>query len=118
MDDLPDRPSAVAIGGFNLRRRESVHRCAQGGRSLRDVVDEFRSLAVVRRAREGKFSDRVAWVAHVCVLPYSASTTRTGNPKNSRNAMNNDDGTENLETDAVSTMLWPERESDSAGAEI
>src|SRR5712691_7483477 len=63
--DLAHRPTAITVRSFDLRRREAVHRGPQGGGSLLDVVDQFRSLFLVRRASEGKFSDGVTWVAHL-----------------------------------------------------
>ncbi len=51
MGNLPDGPSALAIGRLDLLRREAVHGGAQSGGSLRDVVDESLSLGWVEEGR-------------------------------------------------------------------
>ena len=78
MDDLPHRPSAIAVRRFNLLRRETLHRGAQSGGSLLDIVDEFLSLFLVRRAVEGKLSDGITRVAHLCLsIAYEQETRKS-----------------------------------------
>src|SRR5258708_2201531 len=64
MRDLPHRPSAVAVGGFDLLRRQTLHRGTHGRGSLRDLVDQFVSLLLVRRTGKSKFSDGITRIAH------------------------------------------------------
>ena len=86
MGDLPHGPSAIAIGSFDLLRREALDRGTQGRGSMCDVVDEFLTLFLVRRAVEGKFSDGITWVAHV-FLHHHEQETRKSSEKQWRTAI-------------------------------
>jgi hypothetical protein len=68
VDDLPRRPSPFAVGRFDLLRRETLHRSAQCGGSLLDILDEFLPLLLVRRTVIGKFPDGIAGIAHLHFL--------------------------------------------------
>jgi hypothetical protein len=65
MYNLPNGPTAVAIGSFNLLWGKILNRGAQCRRGLFDVVDEFVSLRFAGWAVELEFANGITGIAHL-----------------------------------------------------
>src|ERR1700730_18453018 len=71
---LPHRPSTIAVRSLDLLGRKSLHRGAQGSRSLFNVFDEFLTLFLTRRTVKTKSTNGERRIAHLGLLRWPPET--------------------------------------------